>query len=241
MEIKVLGSNSDGNCYILNGELLLDAGLSIKEIKKGLDFNIMGIQGALITHSHKDHSKAVKDLANMGIDCYMGNEAQQEIGITSGHRIISPEDVILIGDYYIVPFECKHDVQCFGYLIKDKRTGEKLVFATDTCMVPYEFKGVHYYLVEANYSDDILNTRTASGDIDSSLSHRLCHSHFSVENCVEFLKSQDLSTAKKVILIHLSDHNSHKQRFIDTVYRETNVDTDVAEAGMILNLGLDPF
>ena len=38
MELKVLGSNSEGNCYILNGELLLDAGVPIKEIKKGLDF-----------------------------------------------------------------------------------------------------------------------------------------------------------------------------------------------------------
>lgn len=241
MEVKVLGSNSDGNCYVLNGEILLDAGLSIKDIKKGLNFNVAGIKGAIISHSHKDHAKAVPDLVKMGIDCYMGNKTFEEIDIFNGHVIIDNLRQFEIAHYSILPFECSHDVQCFGYLIYDKNTKEKLLFATDTYMLPYEFKGVNYYLIEANYSEKIIQESMDSGNINEQLVKRIYRSHFSVENCVEFLKSQDLSTAKKVILIHLSDHNSHKQKFIDTVYRETNIDTDVAEAGMILNLGLDPF
>ena len=55
MKIKCLGSGSSGNCYILtcnNEKLILDAGLPIKAIKKGLDFYLGGIQGVLITHAH---------------------------------------------------------------------------------------------------------------------------------------------------------------------------------------------
>jgi len=56
MKIKVLGSSSRGNCYLLqanNGEtLIIEAGISLKDIKKGLDFNLKGVVGCLITHEH---------------------------------------------------------------------------------------------------------------------------------------------------------------------------------------------
>lgn len=56
MRLLVNGSGSDGNNYILtanNGEqLLLDLGISAKDIKKSLDFNISNIVGAIVTHSH---------------------------------------------------------------------------------------------------------------------------------------------------------------------------------------------
>ena len=55
MKIKCLGSGSIGNCYLLycNDEvLILDAGLPIMQIKKGLDWKLGGIQGVLVTHAH---------------------------------------------------------------------------------------------------------------------------------------------------------------------------------------------
>nr|DAM22970.1 MAG TPA: YycJ-like MBL-fold protein [Bacteriophage sp.] len=56
MKLKCLGSSSAGNCYLLtsnNGEtLILDCGIPIKEIKKGLDWNIRGIKGMIISHAH---------------------------------------------------------------------------------------------------------------------------------------------------------------------------------------------
>lgn len=241
MIIKVLGSSSDGNCYIVNGELLLDAGVPIKEIKKGLDFNVSNVKGALITHSHKDHSKAVPDLVSMGIDCHMGNKTFEEIPIMNGHRIVDSLHQFRIGDYIILPFEVNHDVQCLGYLIQDMRTKEKLLFATDTYYLPYEFKGVNYYLIEANYSEKILQEKIEIGSIHPTLAKRTYHSHFSIENCVDFLKGQDLAEAKKVILIHLSDSNSNEKEFEELVYRETNIDTVAANAGMTLHLGLEPF
>lgn len=56
MKLTCLGSSSAGNCYLLqadNGEaLILDCGISIKEIKKGLNWDIRGIKGVIISHAH---------------------------------------------------------------------------------------------------------------------------------------------------------------------------------------------
>lgn len=56
MHLKCLGSSSAGNCYLLTSDsgetLILDCGIPIKEIKKGLDWNIRGIRGMIISHAH---------------------------------------------------------------------------------------------------------------------------------------------------------------------------------------------
>ena len=55
LTIKVLSTGSQGNCYLLtldNETLILDCGLPMKDIKKGLNYNIMGVSGVAVTHSH---------------------------------------------------------------------------------------------------------------------------------------------------------------------------------------------
>lgn len=56
MKLKCLGSSSAGNCYLLTSDsgetLILDGGIPIKEIKKGLDWHIRGIRGMIISHAH---------------------------------------------------------------------------------------------------------------------------------------------------------------------------------------------
>lgn len=75
MDIKVLASGSSGNAYtISDGEtsLLLDAGISLRDIQTGTGFRVRQLAGAFITHEHRDHSKAAKDLARLGVDIYSG-------------------------------------------------------------------------------------------------------------------------------------------------------------------------
>lgn len=55
MNLHVLGSNSSGNMYLLEGKdeaLLLEAGLRFSNIKKLLGANISKIRGVLISHEH---------------------------------------------------------------------------------------------------------------------------------------------------------------------------------------------
>ena len=55
MKLRVLGSSSAGNCYILENNteaLIIEAGLPFMEAKKALDFNTKKIQGVVISHEH---------------------------------------------------------------------------------------------------------------------------------------------------------------------------------------------
>jgi len=89
MEITVLASSSKGNCYrISDGStpLIIECGISFKNIQIGLNFKTYEIAGCLLTHCHHDHSKAVKDVMKAGIDIYTSRGTIDALGL-SGHRL----------------------------------------------------------------------------------------------------------------------------------------------------------
>lgn len=53
---KVLGTGSKGNCYLVqaneNEKLLIECGITWNSMITGLDFNLEGIQGCLVSHKH---------------------------------------------------------------------------------------------------------------------------------------------------------------------------------------------
>lgn len=55
MHLKIFGSSSHGNCYILQTPtetLIIECGVKYKEILQGLNFNLRGVVGCLISHQH---------------------------------------------------------------------------------------------------------------------------------------------------------------------------------------------
>lgn len=53
--MRCLSSSSSGNCYLLESKtecLVLEAGISFKEAKKALNFNISKVKGVLVSHEH---------------------------------------------------------------------------------------------------------------------------------------------------------------------------------------------
>ncbi|MZK62262.1 MBL fold metallo-hydrolase, partial [Clostridium beijerinckii] len=80
--IKVLASGSTGNCYIVQAGdeiLLLECGINFKNIKQGLGFDLSKVKGCLVTHEHKDHSKAINEVMKAGIDVYMSEGTMNNI------------------------------------------------------------------------------------------------------------------------------------------------------------------
>jgi phosphoribosyl 1,2-cyclic phosphodiesterase len=136
IEITSLASSSKGNCYRVtdgNTPLLLECGIPIKDIKRGMGFKLSEIKGCLVSHEHQDHSKAHRDVMKTGIDCYMSQGTAAVLGITS-HRmkIVRPREQFKIDTWVILPFEVEHDAaEPLGFLLANQ-TGEKLLFATDT-------------------------------------------------------------------------------------------------------------
>ena len=55
MNMKVLSSGSDGNCYVLENDgkmFLLDVGLPKIEIMKGIGFRVADVEGIFVSHVH---------------------------------------------------------------------------------------------------------------------------------------------------------------------------------------------
>lgn len=217
IEIKALATGSKGNCYyITDGHtpLLLECGISYREIQRGVNFKMSEVAGCLITHEHGDHTKAIQDICKAGIDCYMSPGTKQELNVDH-HRIhtVSGAQPFILGTWRIMPFDVNHDVsEPLGFLLANK-SGDKLLFATDTYYIKYKFKGLTHIMIEANYSMDILEKNIEKGHVPAIMKKRLVKSHFSIENVKEFFKVNDMSKVQEIWLLHLSDSNSDEELF----------------------------
>jgi phosphoribosyl 1,2-cyclic phosphodiesterase len=217
IEIMAFASGSRGNCYRVSdgsSPLLLECGIPFREIRAGLDFRLSEIAGCIVSHEHHDHSKATKDILRAGIDCYMSKGTAEALGAT-GHRvyIVKAGEQFVIGTWTILPFKTEHDAtEPLGFLLVNK-TGDKLLFATDTYYIRYRFRGLTHIMVECNYAADILEANVESGVVAVGQKNRLLQSHFSLENVKDFLKANDLSKVEEIWLLHLSDGNSNAERF----------------------------
>ena len=224
MVLKVLGSGSSGNCYILENEneaLILDAGVPVIEVKKALDFNIKKIVGVCVTHCHKDHDGYSKDFEKMGIPVYrpfVSKEVPKRIENSS---------------FSVNIFENIHDVICYGFHVKHNDIGT-LVYATDTEYIKYRFKGINHYLIEANYSMDYVDKNKANYE------HTL-RGHQSIDTCLKFLEKCQDEKLENVIICHLSDSNARHDNFINRVKKVCPCPCFVAKKGIVVNLSLIPF
>lgn len=246
MNLQVLSSGSQGNCYLLETEketLIIECGIKWREIKKALHFDFSKVIGCLCSHCHKDHSKALQDVLKTGIDIYCSKGTADALNIT-GHRIknIQALKQYRIGDFVILPFPTEHDApESLGFLIQYLPTGEKLLFATDTYYIRNKFIGLNYIMVECNYIRDTLDANIEAGIIPEGLRSRLLQSHFELNNVKEFLKANDLSQCRKIILLHLSSSNSDAKRMVKEVNNLTGIDTVIADAGVEVELEMFPF
>lgn len=218
MDIQILASGSSGNCYkVSDGQtsLLLECGISYKEIQKKLNFKLYEVDGCLVSHEHLDHSKAIMELLKSGIDVYTskGTAAPFENDIFKAIHV-EAEKQFQVGTFDVLPFDTQHDaVEPLGFILYSRVTKEKLLFATDTYYVKYRFGSLNYIMVECNYAIDILRANSEAGRLTLALKNRLLQSHFELSNVKKFLQLNDLSKVKEIYLLHLSDGNSDEKRF----------------------------
>jgi len=218
MDIKVLASGSSGNCYLVSDgvtPLLLECGISIKQIRRGLGFGLTNVAACLVSHEHQDHAKAVADVLRAGVEVYTSPGTIKVLGLEH-HRLrpVRAKETFKVGTWTVRAFETQHDAQePLGFLLHSNVTGERLLYATDTYYIRYKFPRLNYIMVECNYAMDILEDNVRRGLVPEVLKKRLLTSHFSLENVKEFLKANDLSKVQEIHLLHLSDGNSDAERF----------------------------
>lgn len=226
MNIKTVGSGSDGNCYLVKGSsnssLLLDAGISFKEMQKAIKFKTFSIKGVLITHEHMDHAGYIKEYMNNGLEIYMTQGTKDALQLPDDYRlhIIDIKKPFMIDEFHIMAIDTIHDAKepC-GFVIgyEDK----KLLYATDTMYLKYKIPNLTHIMLEANYEYDLLQERIESGEIVKSLGSRIMKTHMSLDTAIKYLNSIDKSKLDTIIIIHLSKNNAKWNLFKERLQSET--------------------
>lgn len=239
MVLKVLGSSSQGNCYILenkNEALIIEAGVRFIEVKKALGFDIRKVSGCLITHQHNDHAKYIKAMMESGFPTLALEEVWTAKGVTGSRAYcIERGKGYRFGRFKVLPFDACHDVPCVGYLIDHPETG-RIMFLTDSCMCEYVFPGLNQVMIECNYSDAKLVEAINAGRTLPSQRERLMTSHMELNTCKGFLCANDLTNVANIVLLHLSDNNSDEKNFVSEIERQTGKVVYAAHTGLEIEL-----
>lgn len=229
-----LGSGSSGNCYVLftdNTCLMIDAGISMRTVKKhlkGLGLNLNAIDAILITHDHADHIKAVGNISNEFDKPVYATETVHK-GISRNYcvtsklneahvRYVQKGEPAEIGDFRITPFEVPHDSSdCVGYRIEAGETVFCLI--TDvghiTETLQHQVKDVEYLVLEANYDEDML----MMGNYPAYLKGRIKggKGHLSNKDSAKLIAENASPKLKHVWLCHISEENNHPELARKTV------------------------
>ena len=223
MKLKCIATGSTGNCYTLtssNGEtLILDCGIPIKEIKKGLDWHIRGIRGMIIP---LDHSKSLNDFKPMGIPIlapYLGDSCKS---MNMGEFTVKPFDLTTIDGNWTHTNANGTPCPIFGFLITHKEMG-KMLYITDCKVVKWKFKGINHILLGVNYDKDLI-------DRDTGKANHVFRGHLSIDTACDFVKANYSDSLQNVIMCHLSSENSDSDSFIEKMKKVAyGANVDVAE------------
>lgn len=187
MKLITVGTGSGGNCHLLqmdnNKYVALDCGCKWKDVLVGCNFRPIDIEFALVTHSHRDHSRYVGDFVKSGIDVLSVND-------------VEPRKVYQKGDIKFVAFEVPHDVDCYGYLIRVN--GRTIVYMTDFGYCRYTFKSwnVDTFIIASNHIEN--------PDSDSEKYAHVVMGHSSLATVKDILAINKCDAMKNVILCHIS-------------------------------------
>ena len=245
MILKCLGSSSRGNCYILEAAdetLIIEAGIPMRDIKKGLGWQLGKVVGCLVSHRHEDHARSLNDFLTCGIrvlalaDVFDAANPRNRVFC----KIIEPMHGYKVGGFKVYALPVVHDVPCLGFVIEHSEMG-KLLFITDTMMLEYRIAGLNHIMLEANYSDELLEDAISNGRTLSSTRERLLESHMEIKTTEQILRTTDLSAVNEVVLLHLSGRNSDNEQFRTRIKKAVGKPVYVASPSFQLDFSKSPY
>jgi phosphoribosyl 1,2-cyclic phosphodiesterase len=226
MNVRVLASGSKGNCIYIEGDsgaLLVDAGLSAREILKRVEAargSADRIEAVLVTHEHTDHIRGVDVLARrLDIPVVATRGTLSEY---LDHRRASRKPLrttacrcgesLCLGDFCVEPFRTSHDaVEPCGFCIRSHDI--EVGCCTDTGEVTpamlERLKRCDALVLESNHCPEMLE----NGPYPAFLKRRIRDAkrgHLSNLACAACLKAlaDDLHA---VTLAHLSEVNNRPE------------------------------
>lgn len=227
MKLKCISTGSSGNCYLLQADsgetLILDCGIPIKEIKKGLNWNVKDVVGVLCTHQHSDHNKSLKDFINMGIPVFAPYLSLESMKMETEFNIRMFDLTTIDGSWTHTNAD---GTPCpiYGFLITHREMG-RMLYITDCELIKWKFRDINHILLGVNYDKDLVDT-------DNPKANHVFRGHLSIDTACDFVKANDSDSLQNVIMCHLSSENADKDIFIEKMKNAVNgANVDVAEQG----------
>lgn len=226
-EIEIISTGSKGNAVLIDNHILIDCGLSFKELKEYLSKTYK----IFITHRHSDHLNLAvlrqikkhfpyliksiylnEDTYNFLLNKDFKNFSEMNFNIIKNDDII---DFNILGvDYNTRVFNLYHDVENYGFVFT-KNNKETLLYATDTITMKDAPKELFdYILLEGNYDGDTLYETLMSED--SKVRYRASQNlrHLSLQEFEAFIKTH---SHKNTIAYQLHESGTYgkKTQFVD--------------------------
>jgi len=218
----VLASGSSGNCALISTEktrILIDAGLSFKELSKRLAS--VGeqpdrIDAVLVTHEHSDHVCGLPRLAKkIAAVIYVSRLTAPLIdweGCSPRLERFQAGASLAIGDIEIDSFTIPHDaIDPVGFCFEAE--GVKIGIVTDLGYIPdsikFHLRRSHVLLLESNHDLDMLKVGPYPWAVKQRVMSR--NGHLSNEVVGDYLGHEFDSSTATLILGHLSEHNNHPE------------------------------
>ena len=221
---NVLGSGSSGNCYLLNCDgkiLILDAGIPIKDIKRGLNYNLLDVVGCFTTHGHIDHSRSAEDLRLTGMPIFEPYKSEME------------RRVVTYDGFVIKSFKLPHDgvENCGAYITCPD--GHRLLYMTDYEYCRYDFstQKINTLLIECNYCKSMI-------DPDEEKYNHVLRGHASLDVAKGIVAVNKTPELKNVILCHLSKTSADEDEILTEIQSvvDPSVDVMIAKSGLTVDL-----
>lgn len=247
LKFASLYSGSSGNCLYVeteNTKILIDAGVSLKKIEKGLDalnVNAQDLDGVIVTHEHIDHIQSIGNLSKkFDIPVFANQKTfdampkQTEKLSEKNKKKINIDEKFMIGDIEILPFSIPHDAAdpCGFTLFSNNK---KISIATDighmTGDIVKQIDGSEFVLLEANYDTEVLKYTKYPFKLKERIAGPTGHlSNKMAGQTINYLINSGL---KKAMLGHLSKESNFPELAYQTV-----IDEIIANGTSIDNFGL---
>lgn len=247
LKFASLYSGSSGNCLFVeteNTKILIDAGVSLKKIEKGLEvinINAKDLDGVIVTHEHIDHIQSIGNLSKkFDIPVFANQKTfdampkQTEKLSTKNQKKFNIDEKFMIGDIEILPFSIPHDAAdpCGFTFFYDNR---KISIATDighmTGDIIKHIDGSEFLLLEANYDTEVLKYTKYPFKLKERIAGP--NGHLSNKIAGQTINYLINSGLKKAMLGHLSKESNFPELAYQTV-----IDEIVANGTNIDNFGL---
>ncbi|MEM2839091.1 MAG: MBL fold metallo-hydrolase [Thermoplasmata archaeon] len=226
MEVAFLGSSSSGNSTLIFSEdtrVLIDAGLSAKEIERRIEFlghSPEDVDAIVLTHEHTDHCRGAGIFArkyDVPIRANAPTIAMSPIGNARFEEFHTQEG-FSIKDLRIIAFPVPHNAAepvCF--VISDHR--HSIGFATDLGRITKMLSGVLFdkdlLIIEANHDEEMLRAGPYPEFLKRSIASPTGH----LSNRQTATAAAELVTdrTKGIALVHLSEENNTPEKAEHTV------------------------